>query len=332
MRSLAALKFADPRLAWQALTGPELTSIGQWLLAAWLASTATAMLSAQEQQTAAAKPAAGAPILSDLCCGDDTAAAGAAAHADPTVLRISADPNNLPFTNDKQEGFENRIAELVARDLGLKLEYKWRAQRRGFFRSALTERECDLVLGAPKGFDRALTTRPYYRSSYAFVSRKDRELNIRSLTDPRLAKLRIGVPIAGDDGVNPPPAHALAHLGIIDNVVGFTLYGNYEKPNPPAEVVKAAAEGTIDVAICWGPLAGYFASRQPVEMEVIPVPDDESFAPLRFSYSIAMGVRKGNTKLRDKIDTVLARRADEIQTILRDYHVPLVEAQSAGGR
>src|SRR4051794_21309122 len=154
------------------------------------------------------------------------------------VLRIAADPNNLPFSNAKLEGFENKIAELIAHDLGAKIEYSWRAQRRGFFRETLKENKADLVLGAPADFERALTTQPYYRSSYVFVSRKDRGLNIRSFDDEALRTLRVGVQLIGDDGANPPPAHALARRGIITNVVGFMLYGDYSEENPPARIIE----------------------------------------------------------------------------------------------
>src|SRR5689334_1124145 len=123
------------------------------------------------------------------------------------VIRVAADPNNLPFTNDRLEGFENRIAEVVAKDLGARVEYVWHAQRRGFFRETLKENRADLVMGAPVGFDLGLTTKPYYRSTYVFVTRKGSGLDIRSFDDPRLAKLRVGVQIIGNDGFNSPPAH-----------------------------------------------------------------------------------------------------------------------------
>src|SRR4051794_33932587 len=165
------------------------------------------------------------------------------------VLRISADPNNLPFTNERREGFENKIAELLAADLGAELRYAWRAQRRGFFRQALKEGECDLVLGVPAGFDMALTTAPYYRSTYVFVTRRDRGLAVRSLDDPALKRLRVGVQIIGDDGTNTPPAHALARRGVIDNVQGFTVYGDYREDSPPARIIDAVARGEVDVAV-----------------------------------------------------------------------------------
>src|SRR4051794_33084733 len=191
--------------------------------------------------------------------------------AERPVLRVAADPNNLPFSNDRCEGFENKIAELIATDLGAKLEYSWRAQRRGFFRETLKEDRADLVLGVPAHFDMALTTVPYYRSTYAFVFRKDRNFNLRSLDDPALRKLKIGVQMIGNDGRNTPPAHALANRGIIDNVVGYTVYGDYAQENPPARLIEAVARGDVDVAIAWGPLAGYFARRQAVPLEIVPV-------------------------------------------------------------
>ncbi len=240
------------------------------------------------------------------------------------VLRISADPNNLPFTNDRLEGFENRIAELLAREMQAELEYYWRAQRRGFFRQALKEGECDVVLGVPAGFEMALTTAPYYRSTYVWVARKDRGLKIASLDDPVLKELRIGVQLIGNDGANTPPAHALASRGVIENVVGYTVYGDYGRENPPARVVEAVAAGEVDVAAVWGPLAGYFARRQGVELELTPVRPEVDPPGLRFAFGIAMGVRKGNKELRDELDEVLRRKKPDIDKILDDYGVPRV--------
>jgi mxaJ protein len=172
------------------------------------------------------------------------------------VLRISADPNNLPFTNRRLEGFENKIAALMARELKVDLEYIWRAQRRGFFRSALKEGECDIVLGVPAGFERALTTAPYYRSSYVFVSRRDRQIKVRSFDDSTLRVMKIGVQLIGDDGFNTPPAHALAARNMVDNLVGYTVYGDYGQENPPARIIDAVRKGDVDIGIAWGPLAG----------------------------------------------------------------------------
>jgi quinoprotein dehydrogenase-associated probable ABC transporter substrate-binding protein len=239
------------------------------------------------------------------------------------VLRVTSDPNNLPFSNEKREGFENKIAELIAKELGAELRYSWRAQRRGFFRETLKEDRADLVLGVPAHFDMALTTAPYYRSSYVFVYRKDRKLNLQSLDDPALHKLKIGVQMIGNDETNTPPAHALAHRGIVDNVVGYTLYGDYRDPNPPARIVDAVVKGEVDVAVVWGPLAGYFAKHASVPLEVVPV-SPAADPNLPFTFSIAMGVRKNDKALHDEIDAVLQRKHKEIEAILDEYSVPRV--------
>ena len=179
----------------------------------------------------------------------------------PAALRVCADPNNLPFSNNRGEGFENRLAAMLAQDLGMRVEYTWWAQRRGFVRQTLDAGECDIVMGMPAGFGRVETTRPYYQSTYVFVSRRDRALGLRSLDDERLKHLRIGVQIIGDDFANSPPAHALSARNIVRNVVGYSVLGDYSRPNPPARIVEAVAAGDVDVALVWGPLAGYFAPR-----------------------------------------------------------------------
>ncbi|HMJ04851.1 MAG TPA: substrate-binding domain-containing protein [Chthoniobacterales bacterium] len=239
------------------------------------------------------------------------------------VLRVSSDPNNLPFSNERREGFENKIAELIARELDANLQYSWRAQRRGFFREALKENRADLVLGVPAHFEMALTTQPYYRSSYVFVYRKDRKLDIHSLDDPALRNLKIGVQMIGNDGRNTPPAHALADRGIIDNVVGYTVYGDYAQENPPARAIDAVAQGDVDLAIAWGPLAGYFASVAKVPLEVVPV-SPAADPEIPFTFNISIGVRKGDQHLRDEIDAVLVRKHREIEAILDDYKIPRV--------
>jgi mxaJ protein len=244
------------------------------------------------------------------------------------VLRVTADPNNLPFSNEKREGFENRIAELIAKELNATLQYSWRAQRRGFFRETLKEDRADLVLGVPARFEMALPTSPYYRSSYVFVYRKDRNLDIHSLNDPQLHQLKIGVQMVGNDETNTPPAHALAHRGIIDNVRGYTVYGDYREPNPPARIIDAVVNGEIDVAVVWGPLGGYFAKKQSIPLNVVPV-SPAADPNLPFTFSIAMGVRKSDKALRDQIDSILQRKRGEIDAILDAYGVPRVPEPSS---
>lgn len=237
-------------------------------------------------------------------------------------LRVCADPNNLPFSNDRLEGFENRIAELLARDLNAEVEYTWWAQRRGFIRNTLKAGACDLVVGVPMSFELALTTSPYYRSSYVFVYRRDRGLHVSSFDDPSLRRLRVGVQIIGDDYANSPPAHAFAKRGVVGNLKGYTVYGDYSQPNPPARIIEAVVAGEIDVAVAWGPLAGYFAKRQAVELEIVPVSPqiDRPFLP--FVYDISMGIRRGDDAFKQEIEDVLARRRAEIEGILDQYGVP----------
>src|SRR4051812_4491813 len=242
------------------------------------------------------------------------------------VLRVAADPNNLPLSNDKGEGFENKLAELLAKELHADLQYVWHAQRRGFFRETMTQGDCDLAMSAPTHFQRALTARPYYRSSYMFVSRKDRNLKIESLDDPQLQKLKIGVQVIGDDGVNTPPAHALAARGIIDNVVGYTVYGDYSLPNPTARIIEAVANGDVDIAIAWGPLAGYFAPRQRVPLELLPLTGNDARSSMTFTFDIGVGVRKGNTQLCDEVSRIFEKRQSDVNAILDSYGVPRIAA------
>lgn len=237
-------------------------------------------------------------------------------------LRVCADPNNLPFSNARAEGFENRIATLLARDLGRTVRYTWWAERRGFIRKTLGAHRCDVVMGIPAKSDRVLATRPYYASSYVFLTRSRDHRRIESLDDPLLRRLKIGVHVIGEDYNNPPPVQALARRGIVRNVVGYSIYGDYSRPDPPSELVHAVARGEIDVAIIWGPFAGYFAHREPVALamsRVLPAMDPPG---LPFTFAIALGVRPDDDTLRARLDSALARHAGEIGRILDSYGIP----------
>ena len=239
------------------------------------------------------------------------------------VLRVCADPNNLPFSNQREEGFENRIARLIARDLGAELQYTWWAQRRGFVRNTLGAERCDLIPGVPARFEPVATTAPYYRSTYVFVTRAGDGAPIESFDDPRLRRLTIGVHLIGDDYANPPPVEALARRGIVRNVRGYTIYGDYRQPNPPARLIEAVASGAVDVAIVWGPLGGYFAGRT-AGLRVTPVRDASAAVGVPFVFAIAMGVRAGDTSLVRRLDAVLSRRRVEIARVLDRFGVPRV--------
>ena len=243
-------------------------------------------------------------------------------------FRVCADPENLPFSNRKLQGFENKIADLLAKDLGASPTYIWWGQRRGFIRNTmfatLKEQRCDIVIGVPEGYDLVRTTAPYYRSTYVFVYPKAKRFQLKSLDDPILKKIKIGVHLIGDDYTNPPPVHELAKRGIVDNVIGFDTF--YSAQNPPSRIIDAVATGKIDAAIVWGPAVGYFVKQQRVPMEMIPVPSGKTDLP--FAFNISMGVRPDDPVLRTQLEKALAKRQTEITRILQDYGVPLVERKA----
>ncbi|MFN7984560.1 MAG: quinoprotein dehydrogenase-associated putative ABC transporter substrate-binding protein [Vicinamibacterales bacterium] len=243
--------------------------------------------------------------------------------ADPGVLRVCADPNNLPFSNRARQGFEDAIARLLADYRGERLEYTWWPQRRGFLRTTLNAGVCDVVMGVPSTLHTVLVTAPYYTSSYAFVSRRDAQLAIDSIDDERLRSLTIGVHVMGNDYALAPPGEALIARGLAGRIKGYSILGNYQQPNPPADLIDAVANKQVDVALAWGPLAGYFAARSKVPLDVRvarPVPA----VPLQFSMS--MGVRSGDVALQRELNAFLVARKTAVKKILDSFHVPTVAA------
>ena len=235
----------------------------------------------------------------------------------PRLLRVCADPNNLPYSNARREGFENKIASLIAGDLHARVDYTWFPQRRGFVRNTLKAGVCDCVIGVPANYELTSSTQPYYRSSYVFLSRRDRRLGITSLDDPRLHTWRVGVQMIGNDHVNSPPAHALANRGAVANVAGYMVYD-------PRAIVDAVARGDVDVAIVWGPQAGWFARQERVPLEITPVSPQIDLPFLPFVFDISMGVRRGDNALRDELDRAIEHRRGDIDKILDQYGVPRV--------
>lgn len=246
------------------------------------------------------------------------------------VIRVCADPDNMPLSNQKGEGFEQKIAELIAQDWKAKIEYAWWPVRRGFFSRALNGRYCDIAIEAPSGLDMAGVTKPYFRSGYVFVTRKDRDLNIKSLADPRLKKLKIGVNILNSDAENTPPAMALSRYGVVGNLTGY--YTFYTDSVRPEDIVNAVANKEIDVAIVWGPLAGYFGPKSPVPLLLQPLPERDSLSDFPFRFNIAMGVRRRDKELRDSLQSFLDRKAPAIQTILKQYGIPVFPVQEERGK
>jgi quinoprotein dehydrogenase-associated probable ABC transporter substrate-binding protein len=247
--------------------------------------------------------------------------------ADSHVLRVCGDPDNLPFSNEKQEGFENKIAALLAREMGDSLAYTWWPHRRGFIRNTLRAKDCDLIVGVPEGYDPVLPTKPYYRSAYFFAWRTDRNIRVTSLDDPALRQLKVGVNLIGDDYQHTPPAMALAQRGIVSNVRGYMTY--YDPDFRPEDIIKGLASGDIDVALVWGPLAGYFGKRLGVPLTLVQLPDSDVATGQPFVFDVAMGVRRSDKAFRAQLDQVLDRLRPAIQAILRDYNVPMVAAPPA---
>jgi quinoprotein dehydrogenase-associated probable ABC transporter substrate-binding protein len=250
----------------------------------------------------------------------------------PGVIRVCADPDNMPLSNQKGEGFEQKIAELIAEEWNAKVEYAWWPVRRGFFSRALNGRYCDIAIQAPVAFDMAGVTKPYFRSGYVFVTRKDSGLDIKSLADPRLKKLKIGVNLLNSDAENTPPAMALSRYGVVGNLVGYSTF--YTDTERPEDIINDVAKKNTDVAIVWGPLAGYFAKHSPVPLSLQPLAERDSLSDYQFRFNIGMGVRRRDRALRDSLQTVLESKAPEIQAILKQYAVPMfpIEEPADSGR
>ena len=240
-------------------------------------------------------------------------------------LKVCADPNNLPFSNAREEGFENRIVRIVARELKADVTYVWWAQRRGNVRETLNAGLCDLIPGVASSLDMLATTRPYYRSTYVALVREGSLRGLGSLDDPRLEKLRIAVQLIGDDGSNTPPAHALTRRGIVQNVRGFPIYGDYDSGTPQSPIVDAVAKGDVDVAFLWGPTAGYFSGLEPMKLSLEPVTPQSDGPSLPMVFDISMGVRRTDLALKREVEAALQRRSSEIRSVLNEYGVPFAD-------
>jgi mxaJ protein len=231
-------------------------------------------------------------------------------------LVVCADPDNMPYSREDGAGFENRIVQLVAAEMGAQLRHQWQPLRRGLVRKTLNAKGCDVLTGVPLGLEMALTTRPYYRSGFVFVYRRDAR-PVESFDDARLRTWRIGVQVVGAAMAATPAALALAHRGIVDNVIGFPVYG----AQPAAQrMTDAVDRGELDVAVVWGPQAGYFVTRARTPLAMSLAHD-----PMRLEFAIAMAVRTGDTALRDELDAVLARSRDRVRAILAEFDVPSVD-------
>jgi quinoprotein dehydrogenase-associated probable ABC transporter substrate-binding protein len=236
------------------------------------------------------------------------------------VLRVCADPANLPFTNEASAGFENKIAELLARDLGVPLQYTWFPQATGFVRSTLGAKRCDIVMGYAAGSDPVQNTNPYYRSAWVLVAREGAGLdNLEGLGDPRLKGKRLGV-VGGT-----PPATLLAAYGLIGDAKPYRLNVDRRHESPSEDMVRDIDSGDIDGGILWGPIGGYYAKRAGKPMSVVPLTRHEAGVPMTFR--ITFGIRHGEIEWKHRLNDFIAARQGEINRILLDFGVPLIDEQ-----
>lgn len=236
---------------------------------------------------------------------------------DRTALRVCADPGNLPYSNEAGEGFENKIAEVIADELQLPLEYTWFPQTVGFIRSTLQARRCDLIVGILGANEMVLNTNPYYQSGFVMFYRADSELDYADLSDPRLKQKKIGV-VAGT-----PPAHLMARYGLFLNHRPYHLVVDTRREKPGLDMVRDVANGEIDLGLLWGPMAGYFIREVGVPMKVISLEDDP--AGVWMNYRITMGVRHTELDWKRTINRAIRSRQEEINQILLGYGVPLLD-------
>jgi quinoprotein dehydrogenase-associated probable ABC transporter substrate-binding protein len=248
---------------------------------------------------------------------------------DGAIIRVCADPDNLPASNQKGEGYENKIAELLARTWGDTLEYAWWPVRRGFFSRALNGRYCDVAITAPAGLDMAGVTAPYFKSSYVIVYRKDSGLALRSLADTTFRRLKIGVHLLNSDAENTPPAMAMSRYGSVGNLVGFSTFFS-EAGERPDDIFRAVLDRRIDVAIVWGPMAGYFVKKLDAGLVVQPVQED-SVDGIPFAYSMGMATRRRDRGLRDSLQVFLEQQRPAIEGILKDFGIPTLPLDPPAG-
>ena len=277
---------------------------------------------------------AGSRILAcvALCCA---AAAGALAPAtsfaqaggvlqgglelvDPKVLRVCADPNNLPFSNDKGQGFENKIAELFAAKLGKRLAYTYYPQATGFVRMTLGSYRCDVIMGFPQGDDLVQSTNPYYRTAYAFVTKADSPLaGVQTLNDPRLKGKRLGI-VAGT-----PPATNLVADGLMPQAKSYPLVVDTRYDSSAAAMIKDITSGAIDGGVLWGPMAGYYATHADPPLHIALLLKEKGGPHL--DYRIVMGVRPSDQNWKRQLNRLIAENQPAINKLMLDYGVPLID-------
>jgi quinoprotein dehydrogenase-associated probable ABC transporter substrate-binding protein len=264
--------------------------------------------------------AAAAIALAALCTTPVSVTAQPADLVSRTALRVCADPANMPFSNEAGEGFENKIAELLAADLKLPLEYTWFPQATGFVRNTLGAKRCDLVIGYVAGSEVIQSTNPYYKSAWTLIYRKDRELDgVESLTDARLKGRRLGV-VAGA-----PPATIMVTNGLMARAKPYALVVDRRYESPAEEMIRDIESGEIDGGVLWGPIAGYYVTKSRTPLTVVPLVHEDRSVPMAFR--ITLGLRHGETEWKHRLNDFLSVHRAEIEAILLRYGVPLLDEQ-----
>lgn len=260
-------------------------------------------------------------LISFLCTGISLSFAQTIPQTQPSESKftICADPADLPFSNKKLEGFENEIAKIIAEGMNAEVNFYWWPNQRGLVRNTLDKNLCHVLIGVPTDYELVLTTRPYYRTTYVLTYQSDKEFQIQSLEDPILKKLRIGV------HVNTPPSEILAQNGIIGNIVGYSLIYDpeFHPEDYPGKIVEDLINGKVDVAVVWGPIAGYFAKKKNAPLRIVPIESSNPGIPTAFN--ISMGVRKGDKDLKEKLERILDQQKSKIAKVLEEYGIPLLE-------
>jgi quinoprotein dehydrogenase-associated probable ABC transporter substrate-binding protein len=237
---------------------------------------------------------------------------------DPKVLRVCADPHNMPFSTDRGEGFENKLAQLLADKLGKGLSYSWYPQATGFVRNTLAAHKCDVIMGVPQGDDLVQVTNPYYRTAYALVFKQGHDLEgVDTLGDPRLKGKRIGI-VAGT-----PPGNNMAANGLMANAKPYPLVIDTRVDSSAAAMMHDLAIGEIDAGILWGPMAGYYARQATPAATVVPL-IKETTGP-RLAYRIAMGVRYADQEWKRELNRTIGENQPAINKLLLSFGVPLLD-------
>ena len=247
------------------------------------------------------------------------AASTGAAPASAAYLRVCADPDNLPFSNEKAEGFENKLAELIAQKLDATLEYTWFAEATGYVPNTMGREACDLVMGYAQGTGLIEDTNPYYYTSYVLIYREqDPSLaGVDNLSDPRLKGKRIGL------FARTPPASILAMHGLVANAKPFEVNADESAAKTTMTIIGEIASGELDAALLWGPVGGYYAERAGVPLKLVPLVK-ENAGPSTI-YGITMGVRPNEPQWKHTINKLIAENQGEINVILEGYNVPLLD-------